>query len=72
YGKLSGMTGTAKTEEAEFRGIYRLDVVIIPPNLPPQRVDENDQVYTTVAGKLRAVVADIEECYGRGQPVLVG
>ena len=72
YKKLSGMTGTAKTEEAEFRGIYRLDVVVIPPNLPSQRVDENDQIYTTVAGKLRAVVADIEECYGRGQPVLVG
>ena len=72
YKKLSGMTGTAKTEESEFRGIYGLDVVVIPPNLPSQRVDENDQVYKTVAGKLRAVVADIEECYQRGQPVLVG
>lgn len=72
YKKLSGMTGTAKTEESEFRGIYGLDVVVIPPNLPSQRVDENDQVYTTVKGKLRAVIADIEECYQRGQPVLVG
>lgn len=72
YKKLSGMTGTAKTEEAEFRGIYGLDVVIIPTNLPSQRVDENDQIYTTIDGKLRAVVRDIEECYQRGQPVLVG
>ncbi len=72
YKKLSGMTGTAKTEESEFRGIYNLDVVTIPTNLPSKRVDENDQVYSTVAGKLRAVVADITECYQRGQPVLVG
>ncbi|MDE7394628.1 MAG: preprotein translocase subunit SecA, partial [Clostridiales bacterium] len=72
YTKLSGMTGTAKTEEGEFKGIYGLDVVVIPPNLPSQRVDENDLIYTTVAGKLRAVVADIKECTERGQPVLVG
>ncbi|MDR2201669.1 MAG: preprotein translocase subunit SecA [Clostridiales bacterium] len=72
YGKLAGMTGTAKTEETEFRGIYGLDVVAIPTNLPSARVDENDQVYTTVPGKLRAVIADIAECYERGQPVLVG
>ncbi len=72
YDKLAGMTGTAKTEEDEFKGIYGLDVVVIPTNIPPQRVDEDDQVYTTVAGKLRAVVADIKECYERGQPVLVG
>lgn len=72
YSKLSGMTGTAKTEESEFRGIYGLDVVVIPTNVPSKRIDENDQVYTTVAGKLRAVVADIAECYSRGQPVLVG
>ena len=72
YSKLSGMTGTAKTEESEFRGIYGLDVVVIPTNVPSKRIDENDQVYTTVDGKLRAVVADIAECYSRGQPVLVG
>ncbi|MBQ7224754.1 MAG: preprotein translocase subunit SecA [Clostridia bacterium] len=72
YKKLSGMTGTAKTEEAEFRGIYNLDVVTIPTNLPIQRQDENDQVYSTRAGKLRAIVNDIIECYKKGQPVLVG
>lgn len=72
YDKLSGMTGTAKTEENEFRSIYKLDVVTIPTNLPSQRVDENDLLYTTVDGKIRAVVADIKECYDRGQPVLVG
>ena len=72
YDKLAGMTGTAKTEENEFRSIYRLDVVTIPTNVPSQRVDENDLLYTTAAGKMRAVVADIKECYDRGQPVLVG
>jgi preprotein translocase subunit SecA len=72
YKKLAGMTGTAKTEENEFRGIYGLDVVKIPTNVPSQRVDENDQIYTTVAGKYRAIIADIAECYDRGQPVLVG
>jgi len=72
YTKLSGMTGTAKTEEDEFQGIYGLDVVIIPTNKPNARVDENDIVYTTVNGKLRAVIDDITECYQRGQPVLVG
>ncbi len=72
YDKLSGMTGTAKTEENEFRSIYRLDVVTIPTNVPSQRVDENDLLFTTAAGKIRAIVADIKECYDRGQPVLVG
>ena len=72
YKKLSGMTGTAKTEEAEFRDIYNLDVVTIPTNLPIKRVDENDQVYSTRGGKLRAVVADITASYQKGQPVLVG
>lgn len=72
YEKLSGMTGTAKTEEGEFNAIYGLDVVTIPPNRTRQRIDENDQVYTTRKGKLAAVVADIRECYKRGQPVLVG
>ena len=66
------MTGTAKTEESEFRDIYHLDVVTIPTNLPSRRTDENDQVYSTIAGKLRAVVADITDCYQRGEPVLVG
>ncbi len=72
YDKLSGMTGTAKTEENEFRSIYKLDVVTIPTNLPIQRVDENDLLFTGVAGKTRAIVEDIKECYDRGQPVLVG
>ena len=72
YDKLGGMTGTAKTEEAEFKGIYGLDVVEIPTNVPSQRVDENDVIYTTVNGKLRAVIEDIKECTERGQPVLVG
>ncbi len=72
YDKLGGMTGTAKTEESEFKGIYGLDVVEIPTNVPSQRVDENDVIYTTVNGKLRAVIDDIKECTDRGQPVLVG
>lgn len=72
YTKLSGMTGTAKTEETEFKGIYGLDVVVIPPNIPSRRVDETDKVFANIDAKLRAVVADIEECTSRGQPVLVG
>ncbi len=72
YKKLSGMTGTAKTEESEFKGIYNLDVVQIPTNLPSRRNDENDIVYTTVKGKLNAVIADITAAYQKGQPVLVG
>ena len=72
YDKLGGMTGTAKTEEQEFRGIYGLDVVTIPTNVAAQRVDENDVIYTTVAGKENAMIEDIAECYERGQPVLVG
>jgi preprotein translocase subunit SecA len=72
YGKLSGMTGTAKTEESEFNAIYNMDVVVIPTNKPMIRVDEDDQIYTTHLGKLRAIVADIKDCYQRGQPVLVG
>ena len=72
YTKLSGMTGTAKTEETEFKGIYGLDVVVVPPNLPSRRVDETDKVFASIEAKLRAVVAEIEECWTRGQPVLVG
>lgn len=66
------MTGTAKTEEEEFKGIYALDVVTIPPNVPSRRKDENDRIYTKIPGKLNAIVADIADCYKRGQPVLVG
>ena len=72
YNKLSGMTGTAKTEEAEFKGIYNLDVVTIPTNKPNQRIDEDDVVYQTVKAKLNAVVDDIIKSYQKGQPVLVG
>jgi len=72
YEKLSGMTGTALTEEEEFKEIYSLDVVEIPTNRPMIRDDRADVVYKTVAGKLRAVVAQIEDCVKRGQPVLVG
>ena len=72
YKKLSGMTGTAKTEETEFKQIYGLDVVVIPTNLPVKRRDENDLLYKTIAGKLRAITEDIKDCYQRKQPVLVG
>ena len=72
YHKLSGMTGTAKTEEVEFNKIYSLDIVTIPTNLPMIRIDEPDVVYTTIKGKLNAVVNRIAEAYERGQPVLVG
>lgn len=72
YEKLAGMTGTAKTEEAEFNAIYGLDVVTIPTNKPMIRIDEDDKIYISKAGKMRAIVEDIKECYHRGQPVLVG
>ena len=72
YGKLSGMTGTAMTEEDEFNTIYELDIVEIPTNKPLARIDHHDVVYKTEAGKLRAVVRQIEECHAKGQPVLVG
>ncbi len=72
YKKLSGMTGTALTEENEFREIYRLDVVEIPTNKPMIRKDHNDHVYRTIAGKYRAVVEQIRACHEKGQPVLVG
>ena len=72
YGKLSGMTGTAMTEEDEFNTIYELDIVEIPTNKPLARIDHHDVVYKTEAGKLRAVVKQIEECHAKGQPVLVG
>ena len=72
YGKLAGMTGTAKTEEGEFQAIYSLDVVEIPTNKPNIRKDLNDQVYKTKAAKFNAVLASIEEHHKTGQPVLVG
>ena len=72
YGKLSGMTGTAKTEEAEFRGIYGLDVVEIPTNKPNIRKDLEDMVYKNKQAKFNAVVASIEEHHATGQPLLVG
>ena len=72
YGKLSGMTGTAMTEEEEFSAIYKLDIVEIPTNRPVIRVDHNDVVYKTEAGKFRAVIQQIKDCHAKGQPVLVG
>lgn len=72
YGKLAGMTGTAKTEEEEFEAVYNLTVVTVPPNKPPAREDKNDQVYKTHRAKLEAVVREVGEAHRRGQPVLVG
>ena len=72
YSKLSGMTGTAKTEEMEFNQIYRLDVVEIPTNKPVIREDKADVVYKTEMGKFRAIIDQIQECHSRQQPVLVG
>ncbi|NBU88608.1 MAG: preprotein translocase subunit SecA [Betaproteobacteria bacterium] len=72
YNKLSGMTGTADTEAYEFQEIYGLETVVIPPNKPTIRKDENDLIYKTSQEKYNAVLADIRECHERGQPVLVG
>lgn len=72
YKKLSGMTGTAKTEEDEFVGIYNLDVIQIPPNKPNMRYDEPDIIYTGVPGKLSGIIADVKERNANGQPVLIG
>jgi preprotein translocase subunit SecA len=72
YDKLSGMTGTALTEEAEFGEIYSLDIVEIPTNKPVARVDRPDAVYKNTAGKYRAIIRQIEACHEKGQPVLVG
>ncbi len=72
YKKKAGMTGTALTEENEFREIYGMDVVEVPTNLPVARVDEDDSVFCTKKEKLNAIVEDINECYRKGQPVLVG
>ena len=72
YDKLSGMTGTAMTEQEEFATIYNLDIIEIPTNKPNQRIDHHDVVYKTEAGKFRAVIEQIKECHAKGQPVLVG
>ncbi len=72
YGKLSGMTGTALTEEEEFQHIYKLDIVAVPTNKPVIRDDMQDSVYKTEAGKYAAVIEQIKECNAKGQPVLVG
>jgi preprotein translocase subunit SecA len=72
YGKLAGMTGTAKTEEDEFRGIYSLDVVVIPTHMPMIRKDENDVVFSTEKGKFNAVIDEIVELHKSGRPILVG
>ena len=72
YDKLSGMTGTALTEEEEFATIYQLDVVEIPTNKPVARLDHPDVVYKTEAGKFRAIIRQVKECHEKGQPVLVG
>ena len=72
YTKLSGMTGTALTEEEEFGAIYKLDIVEIPTNRPMVRQDDHDVVYKTEAAKYRAVIEQIKECHAKGQPVLVG
>src|SRR5581483_2314285 len=72
YEKLAGMTGTADTEAVEFKNIYKLDVVVIPPNKPMRRTDYPDVVYKSEREKFNAVVEDIQACHARGQPVLVG
>ncbi len=72
YGKLSGMTGTALTEEEEFRHIYKLDVIEIPTNKPVARKDNPDAVYKNERGKIKATIARIEACHAKGQPILVG
>ena len=72
FQKKAGMTGTALTEEKEFREIYGMDVIEIPTNVPVIRIDENDAVYKTKNGKLNAICHEVEECHKKGQPVLVG
>lgn len=72
YNKLSGMTGTAMTEEDEFREIYKLDVIAIPTNRPVQRIDQTDLIYRSEKGKYKAIIDQIVECHEKGQPVLVG
>ena len=72
YAKLSGMTGTALTEENEFREIYNLDVIVIPTNRPVQRIDKSDMVYKNESGKYKAIIEEIVKAHEKNQPVLVG
>jgi preprotein translocase subunit SecA len=72
YKKLSGMTGTAKTEEEEFRQIYAIDVLVIPTNKPDARIDNSDRIYKTETGKFKSIVGKIKECREKGQPILIG
>ena len=72
YRKLSGMTGTAKTEESEFVGIYKLDVIQIPPNKPNMRIDVPDVIYTGESGKFKGIIEDVKARHAEGQPVLIG
>jgi len=72
YKKLAGMTGTAETEASEFHEIYKLDVVVIPTNRPIRRVDNNDLIFKTQREKFKAILDEVTECHGRGQPVLLG
>src|SRR5258706_1106256 len=72
YTKLAGMTGTADTEAYEFQEIYRLETVVIPTHRPMVRADQQDKIYRTVKEKYGAILADLKECFARGQPVLVG
>ncbi len=72
YEKLAGMTGTAETEASEFHQIYKLDVIVVPTNRPCQRMDSNDCIYKTKREKYRAIIDEVVECHGRGQPVLLG
>ncbi|NOY82355.1 MAG: preprotein translocase subunit SecA [Kiritimatiellaeota bacterium] len=72
YEKLAGMTGTAETEATEFKEIYKLDVVVVPTNKPCIRMDHNDRIYKTKREKYNAIVAEVEDCHRRGQPVLLG
>lgn len=72
YNKLSGMTGTAMTEEDEFKEIYKLDVISIPTNKPVIRIDHNDQIYSSEKGKYAAIIEQIIACHEKGQPILVG
>src|SRR5699024_1213233 len=72
YGKLSGMTGTALTEEGEFNDIYSLDVIVIPTNKPVVRIDYPDAVYKTVNGKYKALLRDVAAAHEKGQPILIG
>src|SRR5213596_2330527 len=72
YEKLSGMTGTAETEAAEFQTTYKLDVIVIPTHMPMVRTDFSDVIYRTLPEKWDAVIEEIKDCYERGQPTLVG